>query len=170
MIKAYFVGDKISSTSQMGFSMYEKSRWGEKKGKKVEYGGVEVLYLVETGKMEVFQGRKELDFDALLRKLKRKDKKIETKLAVFGNLRKKGYVVKTALKFGTEFRVYDKGVKPGEDHAKWILFVVRENEQMNWHDFSAKSRVAHSTRKNLLLGIVDEEGDVTFYEVGWRKV
>ncbi|MBU0466171.1 MAG: tRNA-intron lyase [Nanoarchaeota archaeon] len=170
MIKGYFVGEKVSSTSPDAFSLYEKSRFGEKKRGKVEYASVEALYLVDNGKMDVVSGRKELDFDALLEKFKRKDKKIEVKFVVFGDLRKKGYVVKTALKFGAEFRVYDKGVKPGEDHARWVLYTVRENEQMNWHDFSAKNRVAHSTKKNLLLGIVDEEGDVTYYEVGWRKV
>ncbi|MBU1252016.1 MAG: tRNA-intron lyase, partial [Nanoarchaeota archaeon] len=37
------------------------------------------------------------------------------------------------------------------------------------HDFSAKNRVAHSTKKNLLLAIVDEEGDVSYYEVRWVK-
>ena len=40
---------------------------------------------------------------------------------------------------------------------------------MNWRDFAAKSRVAHSTRKKLLVGVVDEEGDVTYYEVGWVR-
>jgi len=36
-------------------------------------------------------------------------------------------------------------------------------------DFSAKNRVAHSTKKNLLIGIVDEENDVTYYEISWVK-
>ena len=149
--------------------MYEKSRWGEKKGSKVEYNGVEALFLVERGKMEVIFGKKVIDSDSLLGKLKRKDKKIETKFVVFADLRKKGRVVKTALKFGAEFRVYEKGVKPGQDHARWIVYCVRENEQMNWHDFAAKNRVAHSTRKNLLIAVVDEEDGVSYYEVGWIK-
>lgn len=170
MIKAHFVGDKIVSSSSGAFSLYEKSRFGEKKGKKIEYSNVEALFLVEKEKMGVFSGSQEMSEDNLLRKMKRKDKKIETKFSVFENLRKKGYIVKTALKFGAEFRVYRKGVKPGEDHAEWILFTVRESDMISWHEFSAKSRVAHSTRKKLLMGVVDEEGDVTFYEVGWVKL
>jgi len=169
MIRAGFIGDKIVSTSPDAFSMFEKSRLGEKKAKKIEYGNVEALYLVSTGRMELMSGRKILDEDALIRKIRRADKKIETKFAVFSDLRKKGYVVKTALKFGAEFRVYDKGSKPGESHARWVLFSVREADSMSWHDFSAKNRVAHSTKKNLLIGIVDDEGDVTYYEVGWIR-
>jgi len=170
MIQAYFSGEKIVSSSSAAFGLFEKSGFGEKRGKRIEYANVEALYLVVAEKMDVFSAGKKVGEDALLRKLKRKDKKIESKFAVFSNLRKKGYVVKTALKFGAEFRVYDKGVRPGEEHARWILFSVRENENLNWHDFAAKSRVAHSTKKHLLLGVVDEEGDVTYYEVGWVKV
>jgi tRNA-intron endonuclease len=91
------------------------------------------------------------------------------KYSVFCDLRKRGYVVKTALKFGAEFRVYDKGKSVGEDHARWILFPVSENNVMTWHDFSAKNRVAHSTNKALLIAIVDEEGDVSYYEEKWVR-
>ncbi len=78
-------------------------------------------------------------------------------------------MVKTALKFGADFRVYDKETKPGKKHAKWLVFVERETNKLTWHEFSAKNRVAHSTKKKLLLAIVDEENDVSYYEVGWVK-
>src|SRR3989338_10067508 len=137
MIKAYFVGEKVVSSSPDAFSLYEKSRFGEKKDRKVEYIGVEAVFLVEQGKMEVFFGKKVLDEDVLLKRFKRKDKKVETKYEVFRNLRKKGYIVKTALKFGAEFRVYEKGVRPGDEHARWIVFTAKESDMMNWHDFAA---------------------------------
>ena len=61
-------------------------------------------------------------------------------------------------------------MKPGEDHAKWVLYIVKENEQLKWHDFTAKNRIAHSTKKNLLIGIVDEERDVSYYEIDWKRL
>jgi tRNA-intron endonuclease len=119
--------------------------------------------------MIVLSGKKTLPFDDILKKLKKQDKKIEVKFAVFRDLRKKGYILKTALKFGADFRVYTKGVKPGEDHARWVLFCVRESDALNWHDFAAKNRIAHSVKKNLLIAIVDEESDVSYYEIAWLK-
>jgi len=138
---------------------------------KIGYSLVETLYLVSKSKMEVKTGstNKSLNFDTLLKKALRFDKRIETKLAVYTKMRDKGYILKTALKFGADFRVYRKGFKPGEDHALWVLFCVREYEKNDWHDFAAKNRVAHSANKNLLLGVVDDEDDVTFYEVSWLK-
>ena len=84
-------------------------------------------------------------------------------------MRRRGYIVKTALKFGADFRVYDRGVKPGEDHAKWVVFPVSEGDGLTWFEFSAKNRVAHSTKKKLLMGIADAEGEITYYEVGWIR-
>ncbi|MCH6575484.1 MAG: tRNA-intron lyase, partial [Bacteroidetes bacterium] len=85
------------------------------------------------------------------------------RFCVFRDIRNRGYIIKTALKFGADFRVYDRGVKPGEDHAKWVVYPVHETEVLTWHDFSAKNRVAHSTKKKLLIGIVDDEEDVRLF-------
>ncbi len=169
MIQAHLSGDKITSNSIEAFSLYEKSRFGEKKENRIEYSPIEVLFLVSDKKMSVSSNSKPLSEDFLLKKLKKTDKKMETKLVAYKNLRKRGYILKTALKYGADFRVYEKGVKPGEDHARWVLFVVKETEPLNWHDFAAKNRIAHSIKKNLLIAIVDEEGDVSYYEVSWRK-
>ena len=76
---------------------------------------------------------------------------------------------KGGLKFGADFRVYERGVKPGEDHAKWVVFPVKESSTLTWHEFSAKNRVAHSTKKRLLIGCVDDEGDVTYWEARWVR-
>lgn len=170
MIEGHFSGERIFSNAGEAFSLHEKSRFGEKVGERVEYLFVEALYLVSSGKMEVFFGKKKLNMNDLMARVKKKDKRIETKLSVFSDLRMRGYIVKTALKFGADFRVYDKGVKPGDDHALWVLFVVSEHEQLRWHEFAAKNRVAHSTKKKLLLAIVDEEGDVSYYEIDWKRL
>ena len=169
MITAYFTGTKIYSTSTEAFSLYEKSRFGEKKQNKIEYSLIEALFLLQTRKLEVSTSRKKLSFEELLRKAKRIDKRIETKFPVYFSLRKRGYILKTALKFGADFRVYKKGIKPGQDHALWVLYCVKESENLTWYDFAAKNRVAHSAKKNLLIGIVDDEDDVTYYEISWLK-
>ena len=168
-IKAYLVGKVVSSNSSEAHSLYKKSHFGEKKEYKIQYSFAETLFLVEREKMDVFLKKKKLSEEELMKKFLRFDEKIQIKYPVFKDLRKKGYVVKTALKFGAEFRVYGKGAKPGKEHAKWIVFTDYESKKLTWHEFSSKNRVAHSTKKNLLLAIVDEEGDITYYEVKWVK-
>lgn len=137
---------------------------------RVQLSLIEALYLVEKKKLEVLDGRgKPIDDQKLLKKATRLEKNFRIRYAVYKDMRNRGYVVKTALKFGADFRVYDRGVKPGEDHAKWIIYPVSEEDVMTWYEFAAKNRVAHSTKKRLLIGIVDEENDVTYYEIKWTR-
>lgn len=168
--KAIFTGDNVTSNKKDAFSLFEKSRFGEAKEGKIIYSIVEALYLLEKGKIDLYKDNKKLSFDKFFVLARKKDSKISIKYIVFKDMRNKGYVVKTALKFGAEFRVYEKGIHPGQDHAKWILYPVKESEKITMHEFSAKSRVAHSTKKNLLIAIVDEENDVTYYEVSWQRI
>src|SRR3989338_1059366 len=149
--------------------LYDSSRFGEPREGKIDYSFVETLYLLEKAKIAVKDGKKSLKFKDLLNKARKVEPNVWLKYIVFRDMRSRGYVVKTAFKFGADFRVYDRGVKPGEDHAKWILYPVHEGSTLTWHEFSAKNRVAHSTRKRLLLGIVDVEEDVTYYEVHWTR-
>lgn len=169
MIQAVLSQDTITSSSHEAFALHEKSRWGERKNSSIEYSSMEALVLVHDKKMQIYQNNKIVTEEALTKKLKQKDKRLTIKLAVFSDLRKKGYIVKTALKFGAEFRVYEKGIKPGQDHAVWLLYPIKESESTTWYDFAAKNRVAVSTKKKLLLAIVDDESDVTYYEVNWLK-
>ena len=168
-IKANLVESEISSNSKSAHHLFEKSKFGEKIEDKVHYLPVEALFLLEEKKLEIFQKNKKLSKQDFLTKLQKSDKKIQTKYIVFKDLRKKGYGVKTALKFGTEFRVYDKGKKPGQTHAKWLVITDKESSKAHWYEFSSKNRVAHSTRKKLLLALVDEEGKIIYYEISWVK-
>ncbi len=162
-------GEIISTNEADAFTLYKKSNFGEPVSGKIKYTLSEALFLVEINKIEVFSGKKKLTKDELMKKLQRIDKKIQIKYPVFKDLRKKGYIVKTALKFGADFRVYPKGKQPGNTHAKWIVFADHESKKLTWPEFSAKNRVAHSTKKKLLLAIVDEESKISYYEVGWIK-
>ena len=168
-IQAHLLGKTVSSNSVAAISLQKQSSFGEKSRDKIQYSIYETLFLVEKGKLEVLSGKKVLTKKELEGKLQRIQKRFQTKYAVFKDLRGKGHIVKTALKFGADFRVYKKGTKPGNAHAKWIVFVDSETNKISWHDFSAKNRVAHSTKKNLLLAIVDEENDVLYYEIQWIK-
>ena len=164
-IRAHLVGQFISSNSAEAHSLHKKSKFGEKSGEKIQYSPSEAFHLIEKTKMDLFFRGKKIPKKQLMNKFQRLDKKIHLKHVVFNDLRTRGYVLKTALKFGADFRVY----KGKEQHAKWLLFIEHESIKLALHEFAAKNRVAHSTRKKLLLAIVDDENKVTYYEIGWIR-
>ena len=168
-IKAVLSDGEVVSASKEALDLYSNRLFGEYSGKRVRYSLSEAIYLLDKRKISVYKKSKKLSLNQLIDECKKVDKNIYIKFLVFKDLRDKGYLLKTALKFGADFRVYDKGHKPGKEHAKWILYPVSESQEMTWHDFSAKNRVAHSTKKNLLIAVVDSEGDITYYEIAWRR-
>lgn len=172
IIKALFEDEIIlTESSDLAKDLFEKSRFGTLlQDGRVQLSLLEACYLVEKQRIEVFSAvNKPISFDKLIKKAKRHNKEFWIKYVVFRDIRNRGYIIKTALKFGAEFRVYDRGIKPGEDHAKWVVFPVHEAYSLTWQEFAAKNRVAHSTKKKLLIGVVDDEGDVSYWECRWIK-
>ncbi|MBI2577120.1 tRNA-intron lyase [Candidatus Woesearchaeota archaeon] len=172
VVKAVFAGERaLTENSNEARELYNQSRFGTLlENQKVQLSLLEALYLLEKGKLEVLDLKnKVITFDSFLNKAKKLESHFWVRYCVFRDMRNRGYIIKTALKFGADFRVYERGVKPGEDHAKWVVYPVHEASSLTWYEFAAKNRVAHSTRKRLLLAIVDEEADVTYYECRWTR-
>jgi len=171
-VKVIYSSERIlSENSDAARELFSSGSYGTLlEDGRVQFSVFEALHLLEKGKIEIIDFRKRvISKDELIRRASRIEKGFLTKYAVFRDLRTRGYIVKTALKFGADFRVYDRGIKPGEDHAKWIVYSVHEAGSITWHEFAAKNRVAHSTKKKLLVGVVDDEGDITYYEIRWIR-
>jgi tRNA-intron endonuclease len=171
IIKTVLMGGCIlAEASDRANELYNQSRFGEIKDSRLQISMIEGLYLLERQKIAIYDGRNHMfNFEAYLKKAAKLEPNIWVRFVVFRDLRNRGYIVKTALKFGADFRVYDRGIKPGEDHAKWVVYPVHEGTTLTWYEFAAKNRVAHSTKKRLLLGVVDDEGDVSYWECRWMR-
>jgi tRNA-intron endonuclease len=171
-IKTTFARERvITEDTDLARELFNQSAFGTVlEDGKVQLSLTEALYLMEKKKILVLDGKnKQLDFPSFVSRASRAEPKFWIRYAVYKDMRNRGYVVKTALKFGADFRVYDRGIKPGQDHARWIVYPVHEGEKYTWFDFAAKNRVAHSTKKRLMMGVVDDENDVTYWEIKWVR-
>src|SRR3989344_5683800 len=162
----YLSGESLFSNSQKAFTFENSKKLGEIKNGKIIYSPFEAFYLLEEGKADIIHNNKPLKDQELMKIFTRKDKEFSVKYLVFKNLRKKGYIVKTGLKFGTEFRVYAKN----EKHARWLVFPTASRNKINWQEFVSKNRIAHSTGKKMLIAIADSEQDISYYEISWLKI
>jgi len=171
-VKSTFIRERVlTENSDAARDLYNQSRFGViLEDGRVQLSLLEAFYLLEKKRIRIIDGQnKKLDTDKFLKKAQKLEPNFWVRYCVFKDIRNRGYIIKTALKFGADFRVYDRGVKPGEDHAKWIIYPVHEGSTLTWYEFAAKNRVAHSTKKRLMIGIVDEEQDVTYYEIKWMR-
>jgi len=159
--------------------------WGEKEskevydfgcyGKKIEDHLVlslsEAMHLIERKKLVVKENGKKLNKRKFYDKACEIDREFSAKYAVYKDLRERGFLVWTGFKLGTHFRVYERGVKlkkgpkSAKEHTKWIVHAVPENFTCSYAELSRAVRLAHNIRAKMLWAVVDEEKDVTYYEI-----
>ncbi len=167
MMVFYLSGDRVFSTDQNAINgLHNKRHFGKLVEGKLFLSLLEATYLVERGKIEVRDGKRKLTVEELMELGRKRDELFDAKYLVYKDLRDRGYTVKSGLKFGSHFRVYRRGM---DEHSQWLVWVLPENSRLSPNDITARVRVAHGVRKNMIMAIVDEDADVTYYKVEWVR-
>jgi tRNA-intron endonuclease len=171
--KAELAEDRVIIWDEKGArSIFESGWYGELRDKRLELSLVEAMLLFERGKIYIFKGKKKISFKDFYKHCLALDPRFNTRYAVYKDLRKRGLPTRTGFKFGCDFRVYERGVNPikkgpkaPHEHTKWIVFSVPEDFTCSFQELSRAVRLAHNIRARMLWAVVDNEGDVTYYEV-----
>ncbi len=142
--------------------LYNTSFYGRPKGDKLEVSLAEGAYLIYLGRITVeFEGE-ELDFKQFFLKASGVLKNFELMYIVYKDLRERGYYVQPGV---TGFRVYPRGGHPGKTPAEFFIFVTSERIPLLLPELRAHLETVDNLKKRLVLAIVDEESDITYYEV-----
>jgi tRNA-intron endonuclease len=96
-----------------------------------------------------------------------RDPEFQVKLSVYSQLRKRGYIVRPGLKFGTDFAVYEQG--PGLDHAPFLVHVIPQKDGVVPLDIVRAGRLATSVRKKFIIATVKENGKIAYYSFVWHR-
>lgn len=144
----------------------ETSERGEKSGKgqvkQLELSLEEAAYLLDRNTISVSLDEQPLDFKDLFTLSASRIPDFEALYITYKDLRGRGYYVQPS-KLG--FRLYPRGGKPGKTPASFYVFVAPEREIVPVADLISMLDTVQNIRKGLMTAIVDEEGDITFYEV-----
>lgn len=90
------------------------------------------------------------------------DPEFEQKLAVYRDLKRRGFIVKTGFKYGSHFRAYDSD--PEKAHARFLVHAVTKGFVSAWPEISRAVRLAHGVRKELLFARV-RAGAIEYLEI-----
>lgn len=172
MITGEFVNNEVLVFGKAeGEEVYGIGTYGKMKDDNLVLSLCEALHLVERGKIKIKIAKKEVGKEDLYKLFSESDKEFPQKYAVYKDLRERGFLVRTGFKFGTHFRVYDRGVemkkgpKAPTEHTKWIVHAVPEGFTCSYQELSRAVRLAHNIRAKMLWAVVDEEKDVTYYKI-----
>ena len=148
-----------------GSTLHNKGYFGEpRSGGGVVLSLLEAVYLVETERLEVREEEGALPLPELFRRAHVRLPSFEIRYFVYRDLRQRGYVVKESPA-PLDFRVYPRGGGPKQTPSKWGVSAISERWVFDLTALTALVRRLAGARKNLLLAVVDEESDLTYYAV-----
>ena len=133
-------------------------------------GPVEVLLLCERNRILLYlDNNKEdvnlYDFEGLLTYFTQFDDRLWQKYTIYMDLRKRGYIVRAGYGEGIDFRVYKRGADFEKDSAKFLIYPVFEGYPIDLKELDKMSRVAMSSRKDLVVATVDRLSRPIYYSV-----
>ncbi|MGB7533154.1 MAG: tRNA-intron lyase [Halobacteriota archaeon] len=136
--------------------------YGRKKGK-IELSLEEAAFLLETGKLQIKdEAGKELNLDGFLEHALDVSPKFVLRYLIYTDLKERGYAVQPG---GIDFWLYPRGAKPGEKPARHFIRIFSESDFLSLDDLAALLISARNMRKEPIIAVVDEESDITYYEV-----
>jgi len=125
---------------------------------------LEAVYLVEAERLEVRRGGRPVSARELFRAAGAAIPSFEIRYLVFRDLRQRGYVVE-ARGGPVDFQVYPRGGAPKKTPSKYWVRALSERAVFDLAELLGRAEEAAAVRKTLLLGLVDEESDLTYYGV-----
>ncbi len=167
--------DKVQISDEKGIEeFYNTSSIGEIEqndvGQKIlVLTPVEVLLLCERKRVLLWEendkNKSPFDFESLLIYFTQFDDRLWHKYIIYSDLRKRGYIVRTGYGEGIDFRVYKRGADFKNDTAKFLIYPVFEGQPIELRDLDKMSRVALSSRKDLIVATVDRLSKPIYYSV-----
>jgi len=86
---------------------------------------------------------------------------------VYRDLRERGYVVQTGPH---DFRVFRRGEKPGKGESLYLVRVLSERDPIRFGTLIKEVVASRNMRKQYVLAVVDDEDELTYYEIKLPKL
>lgn len=112
----------------------------------------ELLYLAGAGRVKFEGGEGEVSV-ADLAKAALSEPNFRERYVVYQKLKASGLVVKSGMKFGVDFAVYEYG--PGLDHAPFLIHVYPSASSITPTEIVRAGRLAASVKKKFVVAQVD---------------
>jgi len=132
-------------------------------------GPLEVLLLCERNRILLYKNNEKnndlYDFEGLLTYFSQFDDKLWRKYIIYMDLRKRGYIVRPGYGEGIDFLVYKRGADFEKDSAKFLIYPVFEGSPIDLKELDRMSRVAMSSRKDLIVAAVNRLSHPIYYTV-----
>lgn len=166
-LKGLFDGKKVVIKSPEDANrLYNRGYFGTPlSGGGLEISLYEACFLSETDRLEIVDDDGvPINHTHLIEKYLAEDEMASVKYPLYRDMRRRGYVLKKSST-PSDFRVFPRGGGPGITPSKYWLIGRAETNEFSFENFYEIAKKIEKLRKNVMIGILDEEGDVTYYKI-----
>ncbi|KYK25839.1 hypothetical protein AYK20_04080 [Thermoplasmatales archaeon SG8-52-1] len=137
--------------------LYDKSHFGKFIDKnKLKLDLIEGVFLFEEGKIKIKKGSNKIDFETLFSLALKKFQHFEIKYLVFKDLKKRGHSINIYEK--------DKVITFNQVKNQFYVIAFSERDKLDLNKIKKTIMKVKKDGKALWIAIVDEEGDITYYD------
>lgn len=165
LARCLFGDGKGTMTGPDADRVHQQGSMGELQGGRLTLSGVEVLYLMEREKIELSDpSGKRIEFPSLVEALSEDDPEVWLRFLLYSDLRRRGYIVKPGYSKGLEYRVYRRGAEVGKEPAKYLVVGLVEGRAVTVPELASIANSAKLSKKDLILAVIDRQGEITYYD------
>ncbi len=154
--------------------LHNKGCYGEpQSGGSLRLNLLEALYLYESERVAILGTEgKEMSFGELVTYASRRIPDFEIRYIVYSDMRGRGLIVNLAdsASGGIDFHLYRRGDTPKTASPHAFVIAISERHVFDLDYLFSLSAGAAGTGKEVILAIVDEEGDITHYRMKVREL
>jgi tRNA-intron endonuclease len=159
-VEGVLEGDRVEVKN--GEELAERG-FGVQAGESLWLSLVEAAYLVDKGELRVVEDgeKREIGFEDLVRRASSVDSSFWQKLVVYTDLRDRG--LRAQPLEGTSLILAERKVKEGE--RRYMVLCLEEGVRIGFRELEGYIRRALESRRELVLAIVDKDGNISYYKV-----
>jgi tRNA-intron endonuclease len=153
-----------------GIQLYNKGNFGyPMNGGGLELDLIEATFLVESERLQVLRDGVPMSFGEIFHHSSTQFEKFDVSYLVYRDMRNRGFVVKAESGL-FDLSVFPRGFVMSNSRPLYMVRAVSEREVLELESFSKEVSHTESKGKKLLYGVVDEEGDLTYYHMSTKDL
>ena len=161
---AVIEGDTVRVGDRERYGELEESGYGTREGKDLVLRDYEALYLLYSKKLDLEDEKRKISFEDLAEVAQKKERDSWTKFVIYRDLRRRGYIVRDGMGFGTDLRVYARGDYPKKP-AKYVVFALDEGIEKGMAELQKSVREMAKMGKEAIIAVIERRGEVIYYKV-----
>jgi len=144
---------------------YYSTGYGKSDDNKLILHPIEALHLLDNKKIIIVNENGENIDRKKLINLMVGDKNAWPTYIIYKDLRQRGYSIKLVNKYPIVIDIYPRGLSPIDSDPSYSVMSAEASKEINLGDLDTAIDICKERKTQLVIGIVDELGDVTYYKV-----